>query len=169
MGGMLTTIQQACHRTYDAIMVLGYTAQGVHGHYNGRQIRTSTFLPANHQPADYTSNDRLSQRENFHWEDVPAEVIAADDALAVETPSQIGVVSIYTGIIAEEAARIDVPVFLGLGERDVSPDPAAESLFFRNSTDFTRYILPRSAHCQSFAGTRHLFWNRMHSWAHGLV
>ena len=169
MGGMLTTIQQAGHGTYDAIMVLGYTAQGVHGWYQGRQIRTASLIPPGFAPADYTSNDRKAQRDNFHWDDVPEAVILADDALAVETPSQIGTVSIHTGIIAAEAAQIEVPVFMGLGERDVSPDPRAEGFFFRNSRDFTCYVLPRSAHCQSFASTRHLFWNRMHGWAKGLA
>lgn len=169
MGGMLATIQQAAHATYDGLLVLGYTAQGVHGTYQGQKIRTASLIPAHFSPADYTSNDRKAQRENFHWGDVPEDVMAYDDTLAVETPSQIGTVSIWTGIIAREAALIECPVFVGLGERDVSPDPAAEALFFRNSRDFTCFVLPRSAHCQVFASTRAAFWQRIHGWARSLA
>lgn len=170
MGGMLATIQQANHATYDGLMVLGYTAQGVHGTMNGQKFAYARLMPKGEvEVPDYTSNDRKAQRQNFHWEDVPDDVIAYDDTLSVETPSQIGRISIQTGIIAAEAAQIECPVFVGLGERDVSPDPAAEALFFRNSSDFTCYILPRSAHCQVFASTRALFWRRIHGWAHGLA
>lgn len=168
MGGMMTTVQQAAHRTYDAIAIMGYTAQGVHISRGGQKHRASGFIPATPGP-DYSVNDRSTQRENFHWSDVPAEVIAADDALSVPTPSQIGLDSIRDAIIVPDAARIDVPVFMGLGERDVSPDPQSEPHFFPKCPDFTLHILPRSAHCQTFASTRHQFWNRLHGWAHGLT
>jgi pimeloyl-ACP methyl ester carboxylesterase len=95
-------------------------------------------------------------------------IIAADDAIAAETAASIGLDSIRTGIIAEDAAKIDVPIYLCLGERDVSPDPHAEPGCFRRSTDFTLHILPRSAHCQNFASTRHEMWNRMHAWARSI-
>lgn len=170
MGGMLATIQQANHQTYDALMVLGYTAQGVHGTQNGRKFAYSQLVDWNAADvADYTINDRSAQRQNFHWPDVPDDVIAYDDTLNSETPSQIGRISIKTGIIAAEAAQVRCPVFVGLGEQDVSPDPAAEALFFRNSADFTVYILPQSAHCQVFASTRALFWKRISGWVKGLV
>jgi hypothetical protein len=105
-------------------------------------------------------------REGFHWEDVPDDVVTADNALAVPTPSAIGLTSIASGIIRAEAARIDVPVYFCNGERDVSPDLQAEPGYFRACTDFTLQRLPRSAHCQNFAGTRHQLWDRMHRWSH---
>ncbi len=164
MGGMLTVIQQANHRTYDAIMVIGYTAAGVHFTMGGRKLRAADFTPAE-EPADYTSNDRAPLHEGFHWEDVPAEVIAADDLLAIETPSQIGVISIATDIIRDEAREIDVPIYFCNSERDVSPDVSAEPALFPKCNDFMIHLLPRAGHCQSFAGTRHLMWDRMHGWA----
>ncbi len=170
MGGMLATIQQANHGTYDALLVLGYTAQGVHGTMNGRKFAYAHLMPQGESEVpDYTINDRSAQRQNFHWSDVPEDVIAYDDTLNSETPSQIGRVSIQTGIIAAEAAQVRCPVFVGLGEQDVSPNPAAEALFFRNSADFTVYQLSKSAHCQAFASTRALFWKRISAWVRGLV
>lgn len=167
MGAMQTVIQQAAHESYHGIMVLGYTAQGVHFTLWGEKVRAADYLPAGESP-DYSSNDRAAHRQNFHWPDVPEAVMLADDALAVETPSCIGLDSIRTDIIKPDAAQISVPVFFGQGERDVSPDPRAEIQCFPSCNDFTLYILPRSAHCQSFSGSRHMFWNRMHGWAHSI-
>jgi pimeloyl-ACP methyl ester carboxylesterase len=163
MGGMQTIIQQANHHTYDGVMIMGYTADGVHMTMNGQLVRAAQFIPET--SPDYTTPDRSSLREGFHWEDVPDAVVAADDALAVQTPANIGLDSIRTGIVREEAARIDVPVYICLGERDVSPDPHAEPAYYRASRDITLHLLPRSAHCQTFAGTRHRMWDRMHDWS----
>lgn len=167
MGGMQTIIQQARHRSYDGVMVIGYTADGVHFTMNGRKLRAADFIPD--ESPDYTTNDRAALHEGFHWEDVPHDVVAADDALAVETPACVGLDSIRTGIVRPEAAAIDVPVYICLGERDVSPDPHAEPAFYHNSPDVTLHILPRSGHCQSFASTRHAMWDRMHRWSQGVA
>ena len=44
------------------------------------------------------------------------------------------------------------------------PDLRREVEFFPPCTDFTLFVVPGSAHCQTFASTRHLFWKRMHGW-----
>lgn len=163
MGGMLVIIQQAEHRTYDGVMIMGYTAEGVHLTMNGQKLRAADFVPA--ESPDYPRNDRSQLHEGFHWNDVPAAVIAADDAMAVETPSCIGLDSIKTHIVKNEAGRIDVPVYICLGERDVSPAPHAEPAYYPSSWDVTVHILPKSGHCQSFASTRHQMWNRMDHWS----
>ena len=168
MGAMQTVIQQAAHRSYHAIMFLGYTTQGVHFYHGRTRVRAADYLPEGDY-IDYATNDRAAQHYNFHWDDVPEDVIRADDALAVETPTSIGLDSIRTDIVKPDAAQIDMPVFFGHGERDVSPDPRAEAVFFPQCRDFTLFILPRSGHCQTFASTRHMFWNRMHDWSRSIL
>ena len=167
MGAMQTVIQQAEHRTWQAIMFLGYTTQGVHGFHQGQKFRMADLLPEGDGP-DYPENDRAAQRDNFHFGDVPEAVMLADDAIAVPTPSMIGLDSIKTDIIKPEAAQIYVPVLFGNAERDVSPDPHGEAQFFPKCTDFSMFLLPGSAHCQTFANTRAQFWNRMHDWSRSL-
>jgi pimeloyl-ACP methyl ester carboxylesterase len=164
MGGMQTIVQQAEYPIYDAVMILGYTAVGVHLTMGGKRLRAADLIPPGESP-DYSANDRAPMHEIFHWEDVPQDVVAADDALAVETPAGIGMDSIRTRIVANDAARITVPVYICLGERDVSPNPHAEPAYYRNSMDIMLHILPKSGHCQNFAGTRHQMWDRMHHWA----
>lgn len=163
MGGMLVIIQQSEHRSYDGVMVIGYTAEGVHFTMNGRKLRAADFIPA--ESPDYTRNDRAQLHEGFHWPDVPADVIAADDAMATETPAGIGLDSIRTHIVKADAERIETPVYICLGERDVSPAPHAEPAYYPASRDVTLHILPRSGHCHSFAGTRRQMWDRIHHWS----
>ncbi|MFT3929263.1 MAG: hypothetical protein QM709_03095 [Spongiibacteraceae bacterium] len=168
MGAMQIVTQQSAHRTFDAIMFLGYTTQGVHFYHGDQRVRAGDYMPA--EPyIDYATNDRKAQRFNFYWGDVPQDVILFDDTLAVETPTSIGLDSIRIDIIKADAAKIDVPVFFGNGERDVSPEPHAEARAFPCCPDFTMFLLPRSAHCQTFASTRHVFWNRMHTWSRAIL
>lgn len=168
MGAMQAINQQAGHHTWEALMILGYTADGVNLTINGRKVRPGE-TPAAPNIEDYTMAGRSMMHETFHWSDVPADVIAADDALCVETPSELGFTSIQTGIVAEEAAQIDVPTYICLGERDVSPDPRAELTYYKSCRDLTLHILPRSGHCQNFAGTRREMWDRMHAWSRSVI
>ena len=168
LGAMQTIVQQATHRSYDGVMILGYTADAVHLTIGGKKLRAADFI-TNDEPPDYSTSDRAMLHEGFYFEDVPAAVISADDAQAVETPTSIGLDSIRTGIVREDAAKIDAPVYICLGERDVSPDPYLEPTYYRRSTDITLHILPRSGHCQNFAGTRQQMWNRMHAWARSVA
>lgn len=168
MGAMQTVVQQAAHGSYDAILFMGYTTQSVHFYHGANRVRAGDYLPP--EPyIDYATNDRQAQRYNFYWEDVPQDVILFDDTLAVKTPTGIGLDSIRIDVIKPDAARIDVPVFFGNSERDVSPDPHSEARFFPLCTDFTMFLLPRAAHCQTFASTRQLFWSRMHDWSRAIL
>lgn len=169
MGAMLATIQQANHKTWDALMLLGYTADGVFFTMGGQRLRAADVAPMDGPFPDYTWNERAPLHEGFHWDDVPQDVIAVDDSLAVETPSEIGVISIRTHIIRDEAARIAVPMFMGNGERDSTPDPYAEPDYFRACPDITLHLLPRSGHCHNFASTRHQQWDRIDRWAKSLL
>lgn len=168
MGGMQTITQQAEYGTYDAVMVLGYTADTVHLTLGGKLLPASAGPTPENGP-DYTpAGGRQFLYDTFYWPDVPPDVIAADDALAVETPALIGSASITPGVVSEDAGRIKVPVYICLGERDVSPNPHLEPSFYTGSPDVTLHILPKSGHCQNFASTRQVMWRRMHDWARSL-
>jgi hypothetical protein len=57
-----------------------------------------------------------------------------------------------------------VPVYICLGEIDVSPDPYSEPSYFRNSPQVTLHILKRSGHCQVLASTRVEMFDRINRW-----
>jgi hypothetical protein len=72
--------------------------------------------------------------------------------------------------VATEAAKaVDVPVFLGLGERDTAPRPYDEPRYYPASADITLFLLPRSAHCHNFASTRTRLWDRLAAWIPSVV
>jgi surfactin synthase thioesterase subunit len=163
MGGFQTITQQAAHRTYDGCLILGFTAHGVHLTIGGQLVSAHPGELDPTQP-DYALRDRRLLRSTFHWDDVPGDVLAVDDSLLVEVPYVLSTQSITEGIVRDDAATIDVPVYINLGERDVSPDPHAEPGFYRASRDITLHILPRSGHCQNFASTRLEMYDRIDRW-----
>jgi pimeloyl-ACP methyl ester carboxylesterase len=70
-------------------------------------------------------------------------------------------VSALPGVVAAEAATIDVPVLLATGERDVCRPPAEEVGAFKAATDISVFVVPRMAHMHNFAVTRALLWARL--------
>lgn len=162
MGGFQTITQQAAHATYDRVAIIGYTAIGVHLTVDGVQVPAER--PIDPSLGDYWLLDHAGIAESFHWDDVPRDVLEVDEALAVEVPTLLSNQSITMGIVSSDAARIAVPVYICLGERDVSPRPYDEPSCYRSSPDITLHILPRSGHCQSFASTRMEMVDRMDGW-----
>ncbi|HVW43839.1 MAG TPA: hypothetical protein VHC18_21070 [Amycolatopsis sp.] len=112
----------------------------------------------------------------FHWDDEPADVVATDMAANAESfegplPSwrsatipDCGSYMVAPGTVATEAAAIDVPVLVAVGERDVVPNPSLEPFAYKSTPDITVYRCPRMAHMHNFAHTRFDFWRRIHSW-----
>jgi pimeloyl-ACP methyl ester carboxylesterase len=74
-----------------------------------------------------------------------------------------------TGVVAEEASWIDVPVFLGFGERDVTCNPWEEPRWYWRARDVTLAVVPRMSHGMNSAQTRAQMWQRLHHWALGVA
>lgn len=117
---------------------------------------------------------------SFHYDDEPAEIVKLDMAAAAgkadplppwrsATTPACGIYMVAPGTVALEAAAITVPVFVGVGERDVVPDPWAESKAYKSAIDITMFVCPSMAHMHNFAHTRVLFWQRLHSWGMGIA
>ncbi|MBN8605533.1 MAG: alpha/beta fold hydrolase [Caulobacterales bacterium] len=178
MGGGVTVTQQANHQSFDALAIIGYTfvhAKDIqHGlddaadlsedALRARVIANVQKLVGARWDDVYFKVDRTKVHAWFHWPDVPAEVIAADDAAATTTPRMAAVDTQTPGKRAPHAAKVSTPLFIVFSERDVSPDPHHEASLYSGSPDKTLYILPRAGHCQNFASTRHDFWNRFARW-----
>jgi pimeloyl-ACP methyl ester carboxylesterase len=175
-GGLLLTILQARSRVFDGIGLLGWSG-------------VNTVIPCD--PAHPRLGDVHTKRvpglehpyrSAFHWDDVP-EAIVAEDLEGYPhrldgSPVPFWACRYMPGgpngnpeqpprgaVVAHEAAQIDVPVLVAVGERDVSPDPWAEPGAYRSSTDITLYVAPAMAHAHNFAGTRELLWDRIAAWA----
>ena len=181
MGGGLLVVQQGNHATFDAIAVLGFSA-----------IQVVLPTPPGHGGVDHVTAERGERveeldlsvptdvfRYGFHLDDVPAELVDADlDGYPVREQAPMwgssgipscAVTMTSPGAVAPEAARIEVPVFIAAGERDVIPDLHAEPASYGASPDVTVYELAGSAHMHNFARTREVLWDRLDGWIRSVL
>jgi hypothetical protein len=183
LGACLTVVTQARHRCYDAVALLGFThgakelaVSAVGGSEDGaaadgeEALRASAAEQARAFFGDswddvYGDAPRAPNHPWLYRPDVPAAVIAADDATAARWPRQAYVEALLRGHSARFAADLDCSVFLGFGDHDIPPEPHADVAFYPRSSDVTLYVLRNSAHCHNFASTRALLWDRIGAWA----
>jgi pimeloyl-ACP methyl ester carboxylesterase len=186
LGACLTVVTQARHRCYDAVALLGFThgqkevsvtavgAAAADPEADGGALRQAAVEQARAFFADtwddvYGLVPREPNHGWLHRPDVPAAVVAADDAEAVRWPRQSYVDALLVGYSAGFAAQLDCSVFVGFGDHDVPPVPHHDVAFYTGSDDVTLYILPDAAHCHNFATTRTQLWDRISLWAAGLT
>lgn len=176
MGGHVVMLQQAVHRTYRSLAILGTTNAEVAplqlppemisaaGTSEGRAALTAQILAG--MPKRYLEASRDDMLSWFHLDDVPKAVVDTDLATTLTcVPRAAAARSTVPGHATDEAAAIDVPVFLAFGEVDVAARPHTEPTFYPSSPDVTLYLLARSAHCHNMATTRHRLWDRLLAWA----
>ncbi|MBV9842742.1 MAG: hypothetical protein JOY99_14610 [Sphingomonadaceae bacterium] len=183
-GGLLLTHLQAEHRVFKGVAMLGWSGICT-------QVKTSSGAGNVPTPAEMRDAEALNDglrhpyRRSFHFDDVPEEIVAED---LRGYPARIGVPvpswgtpympggphfapergPLGPGVVVDEAAAIDVPVFIGNGEIDTVPDPRAEPAAYPRAPDITTMVLPRSSHMHNFAGTRTILWERLENWASGI-
>lgn len=159
MGGMLGIVQQARHRTFARLAVMGWSNIGVRFDGESGADAAAAVLPQGYLPAP-----RALMRALFHAADVPNDLIEEDDARASLTPAGLGRAAMTPGVVAAEAAQLDCPLLLLFGEVDTSPDPGAEVTFYRASPDIRLLRLRGAAHMHNYATTRTAGWQGIASW-----
>lgn len=185
MGGGVTIVMQGRHNTYDAIASLGYSA--IHTVLPqpteaGRE-RVKAAMSVNSRWSDpkaleFTSTTDAGVDYAYvgFWDDVPREIVDAKlkhgyplsddgpDWLSPTTPRCV-IAMLSPGHVAEEAAHIDVPVLVAVGERDVVPDPLAEPAAYQGTDDVTVFVVPRLGHTHNLGNNRRVLWDRIESWS----
>lgn len=183
-GGLLLTHLQAEHGLLRGVAMLGWSGictqvKDVSGAVN--------VAPPSELEGTEALRDGLAHpyRRSFHFDDVPEDIVAED---LLGYPLRIGVPIPAWGtpfmpggpnfapergplgpnVVTEEAAAIDVPVFIANGEIDVCPDPLIEPSAYRNAPEVMTMVLPRASHMHNFAGTREMLWQRLEHWAVGI-
>ncbi|MFL6606440.1 MAG: hypothetical protein ACJ8R9_34635 [Steroidobacteraceae bacterium] len=184
MGGCLTVVMQARHSTYNAIAPLGYSAIHTVLPQRSAEARRKAILAHQHPRGGDLSSASIAassaQIEDFvypfHWEDVPADILQADMAggyplrrtvppFGSGTIPTCALQMMHPGYIAAEAAAVTVPVLVGVGERDVCPEPLSEPKAYTGARDVSVYVVPRMAHMHNFASTRVQLWDRLVGWS----
>ena len=160
MGAFVVLEQQATHRSFAAIALLGYT--------NGPLVTPAGAHPLELLCPHLSRRDYLTvDREVVHpffYVGVPRRVIEADDRVASAVPAGMLLDMQQPNFMLPKAAQIAVPVFLANADSDLSADFHGEPATYPAARDISLFQLPESGHCHNFAPTRHLLWQRLARW-----
>jgi alpha-beta hydrolase superfamily lysophospholipase len=175
-GAFLLIIGQAHDPVFDGVGILGFSARQTTPSWpEGTRLRDLLALKL----GNGLDHPMLPM---VHYDDVPEDIVVQDmtkvpgtmaSSADWGTPHMPGGPGLTTtkhplmpGVVAEEAAAISVPVFVGCSQIDLVPDPWSEPAAYRGSADVTVTVVPRMAHLHNFASTRHQLWDRIGRWAH---
>ena len=173
MGGGLVTIQQARSGSYDAIAVLGFTHGAKDRAVDNTEdpaLRATAVEQAKAFWGDqwgtgYGVVDKAPHQVWLNGPDVPADVVASDNANSVIWPAEPYVDALQVGLTGTYAAQVRAPVMIAFGEFDIAERPRDETAFYDGSVDITVFVLGGSYHCHNFQDGRADLWNRLGAWA----
>ena len=159
MGGMMAITQQGLFASFDRLVVAGWT------NYDLRIPGIPLDLLRSHvQPTGYQPAPRALMRHFFYSSDVPADLVAADEAHATVSNATMANDAGKAGVTRAEADRITCPIFLFYSDNEVTDEPAREVGFYRAARDITLFRLDGMAHIHNFEPKRFLWWDRLDRW-----
>lgn len=176
LGAYVMMLVQAGAAPYDAVCLLGAGLDFTNpfGEIPGATLaeRMDASEAVGRQRFEVASDvqfhrrPRKGIRDLLYGPDVPVAVMDADEAVSSRVPVRAAAEVIAPGFGRDEAAVIDVPVFLGFGQGffELSRDPHAEPSFYRSAPDVTLFLLTGAAHCHNTAPTRAVLWDRIARW-----
>ncbi|HEX4218246.1 MAG TPA: alpha/beta hydrolase [Acidimicrobiales bacterium] len=184
MGGMILTVQQARHSTFDAVAVLGHGGNGLPQFLTEAErhlaehppildvdlidLARTRFTGVRTPPASPPPPGSRPAPGSFLGRDVPPAVRSAYAAQQAEHLFSCGLTSMLPHATDGEKAGITGPVFLGFGDNDLTNDFIGAAAAYTSCPDITLFVLPGSAHCHNQAGSRTVLWDRLAHWAVGV-
>jgi pimeloyl-ACP methyl ester carboxylesterase len=172
-GALLTVAQQARHRTYHALGLLGF-GRGGHERFAltmeereqaGGIVELTRQRFGRPLPGGSTSTSEFL----LGGMDVPTAALDAMGAVKSRLLGVVGLTSMIPGSIDAEMAAVDVPVFLGVGDHDIVGDPHSIPACFTGCHDFTLFVLSGAGHNQNVAPAREVLWDRLATWIVGVA
>jgi pimeloyl-ACP methyl ester carboxylesterase len=175
MGAMLTVVQQALTHQHDGLLLMGFSNAGLVSHLPepahhlaGKPEAVKAEIEAvalaiypepyqRIQPSREASE--IFQGATAERAGVEAIKRTRDNLLVVG-----GLQSMIPGSIRPALDTVDVPVFLGLGDRDIAGSPHAIPASFPSSPDITLMVLPETGHCQFIFPSRGALFRRIGEW-----
>ncbi|HEY3698431.1 MAG TPA: alpha/beta fold hydrolase [Spongiibacteraceae bacterium] len=174
MGGMLTIIQQARFHPYSAIAVMGFSARGLPMYLdadlqmyvdNPQALRNDIEHLARQRGSDpYSELPRRGQSSEIYGGGVESAIKHALVAARTNIVATVVLMPLIPGSSAPECAQIDVPVFLVVGDRDMTGPPHEIPALFTGSRDITLQILPETGHTHFASPAHKLLFDRFAHW-----
>jgi len=179
MGGMMTILAQALGHLHAGIAALGFSTRGL-PEYVSPEVREASRDPAaaRERLEEFaramfkTPTPLIRQERNtglFGGSKADLKGVAALQPAMDRLLALPAFLSMVPGNVAPEAAAIDVPVFLGLGERDMAGPPHQIPAAFTKSRDVTLYLLPEAGHSHFLFPARVGLFDRLARWGRGVV
>jgi pimeloyl-ACP methyl ester carboxylesterase len=173
-GALLTVYAQAASRCFDAVALLGFAGGGLPSVLTDDERALAGDAQRAHREVVGLAQARFGRP-------LPVGTTGASEFLLGVPVSDaaraglaasggallavVGLTSMLPGASAPELAAIDVPVFLGVGEFDITGPPRAIPAQFPRGTDITLYVLASSGHNHNVAPSRRELWDRLWYWA----
>ncbi|HQR03030.1 MAG: alpha/beta fold hydrolase [Proteobacteria bacterium] len=180
MGGLLTVIQQAHHDSHHAVALLGFGTRGLPEVLTAEE--RALAADRSRWPADLPGLARTrfeappppraaegEDKANRDWyygagadpRGVQAIKPARDRMLPVPAMH-----SLMPDNVWPEAGQIRVPVFLAVGDRDITGPAHQIPAAFAGSPDLTLQVLPATGHSHFLFPSRTRLYERFAAWVH---
>lgn len=170
-GAMIDAVHQATYRDFDAMALFCFATVGL------PEYMDDTHRAAVKEPDGGRSRIVEFARARFGAEPyLPAPVHDKD------TPSgralrqvmnrvlaNVGMHAMLPGNVAKELGELDVPIFLSIGDRDMTGPPHQLPRDYVNCPDLTLYVVPTSGHHVFVAAGADRLFRRFAGWVKGLV
>jgi pimeloyl-ACP methyl ester carboxylesterase len=180
MGAMLTAMQQARDHQHVAVMLMGFGTQGLPSQisveaaaFAGDPVgaRENVVRLARAGDGDPYPEIPRSRQASAIFAGENADRCGVDALQSARAPllATAGLFSMIPGSSAVECARIDVPVFLAVGDRDIAGPPHQIPASFPASPDVTLLVLPATGHCHMLFPSRRRLFQRAVDWMHSVV
>ena len=174
LGALLAVVQQAEHESFAALVLLGVGTRGL-----PQMLSDEELAYADRPEAAHAELVRLARKRSGEaWFELPPAAragaifgggadpaaLAAMRQVACPVVSVPALFSMLPGSSAPWAARVRVPIFLGIGERDITGPPHEVPASFPASHDVTLHVLPGTGHSHfAFASCEPMF-ERIADW-----
>lgn len=176
MGAMTTLLQQATFKTYAGLALLGFSTRGMPEYVSPEvkalaqdppkvraeleRLARATFQVPYPEVKPSPQSNAIFAGNAADPRGVEAIKVARDKMLPM-----LAFLSMIPGNVAPEAAQIEVPLFLALGERDIAGPPHQVPAAFPRSRDLSLHILPEAGHSHFLFPARTGLYNRLGGWA----
>jgi pimeloyl-ACP methyl ester carboxylesterase len=169
-GAMLTGARQAAFRDCSALILFGFGARGL------PQYLTPEHQAALAEPDGGRSRLVEFARAMFGGESYFDGPVRETDnpaghalrAVGARTLATVAIQAMTPGNIAPELAAIDVPVFLAVGDRDMTGPPFLLGADYVACPDFTLHVVPDAGHHVFVAPAARRLYARIANWIEGL-
>jgi pimeloyl-ACP methyl ester carboxylesterase len=175
MGAMLTTLQQAQYAQHAALMLLGFGTQGLPeallpaersfaGDPAGARANLVLLARTRSAEAYLEIASSAQSRQLFAGESADRRGVEALRRARAPLLVTAGLFSMIPGSCAPECARIDVPLLLAVGDRDIAGAPQQIPVSFPASPDITLLVLPETGHSHFLFSSRRQLFERVSGW-----